>query len=428
MITRRTAIAGAGAMAITGCATTEQTSPAATAARTSAPATPPRATRPGAASSYFETTPGPFPQFAEIPDNPTHRFGFASWDDLISRYVIDFGPSDRVARRRPPPEIGSRLTKGHDSPYRAEGNRIPFSVFEDEDVRRFVQAREVLEELGNHVPLSNYGWSDQLAYWLNLHNAALLEQLALRYPVPHPERMRVGPDDLPLHDAKLVTIHGTPLSLRDIRVEIVYRYWRHPGAIYGFFLGCVGGPSIRRGAYTSEGISRQLASSANEFVNSLRGVEPYRSYIGVSRTYEEALPIFKDWQTELRAHLSEFAGDQVGELLATDKPLRIKQYDTRIADLSGGETRISSVSRAPITAFGPSVNNPSQPDRITTLASQLVAGLDHRSASSSLPPGLPDHANRTLRERMEKFDNLRKRGRRRSGRVTIEDLPTEPVQ
>lgn len=424
-ITRRTAIAGAGAFAIAGCATTQSTPPL-----SSSQTQPVRqAARQGAASAnYFDATPAPFPQFAAIPENPTHRFGFASWNDLISRYVVDFGPSDRVARRRPAPEIGSRFTKGHDSPYRAEGNRIPFSVFEEEDVKRFVQGREVLEELGNQAPLSSFGWSDQLAFWLNLHNAALIEQLALRYPVPHPERMRVGPNDLPLHNAKLVTIHGTPLSLRDIRVEIVYRYWRHPGAIYGFFLGCVGGPSIRRGAYTGEGVNRQLASSANEFVNSLRGVEEYRSYIGVSRSYEEALPIFKDWQTELRTHLSEFAGDQVGELLQSDKPLRIKQYDTRIADLAGGETRIASVSRAPITALAPSANNPAQPDRITTLASQLVAGLDHRSASSSLPSGLPEHANRTLRERMEKFGNLNRRRRKRSGRVTIEDLPTEPVQ
>ncbi len=372
---------------------------------------------------YFDTTPAPFPQFASVPDRPSLGFNFQSWQRLIAKYVIDFGPSDRVSRGRPAPAMGTKFVKGHASSYRSEGNRIPFMLFEDEDVRRLSRAREVLEELGNTAPLGNFSWSDQLAFWFNLHNAALIEQMALHYPTRYPERIALGPQGLPLHHAKIVTIAGTPLSLRDIRVEIVYRHWRHPAAIYGFFHGTVGGPSIRKGAYHGARLTRQLADSAGEFVNSLRGERDFRSHIGVSRLYEETLRLFPDFQQDLRKHLSSFAGNQVGELLDSNAPLRIKQYDNRIADLSGGERDTTTSSRTPSTGIAPTdIGRPQVSDR---LGSQMIASI---TQSSSHIPGLPDHANRLMLERRNKFQTLQSRFRRRRGTVTITDLPTSPVE
>lgn len=425
-VTRRSimAIAGGGAAILSGC-----TAPGG-GARSNITAVRSRggASRSKALSTdYFSTTSAPFPQFSAIPETPTYGYNFSSWHKLISKYVIDFGPSDRVSRSRPAPPMGTRFVKGHRSPYRAEGNRIPFSIFEEEDRRRFTEARQVLEALSDQAPIAQFSWSDQLAFWFNLHNAALIEQLALLYPARQPERMRVGPERLPLHEAKLVTVQGTPLSLRDIRVEIVYRHWRHPAAIYGFFHGVVGGPSIRKGAYQGARINRQLADSANEFVNSLRGVRDFRSHIGVSRLYEEAAPLFPDWQRDMRNHLANFAGDQVGQLLETDLPLRIKQYDTRIADLAGGESDTSSTSPAPETAFAPVASSLGQtPDASFNLNSNLIARI---SRSTPSLPGLPDHANRLMRERRNKFQTLQSRfGGRRRGIVTITDLPTRPVE
>lgn len=423
ILDRRSAIAlvGGGVAMLSGCAT-----PSGGGATNTSRQTRSLSMRPEALpADYFDTTPAPFPQFSSVPEVPTYGFNFDSWQKLIATYVIDFGPSDRVSRRRPAAAIGTRFVKGHDSPYRAEGNRIPFSLFEDEDRRRFSQAREVLEELGEKAPISQFSWSDQLAFWFNLHNAALIEQLALRYPVQHPERMAVGPDRLPLHDAKLVTVQGTPLSLRDIRVEIVYRHWRHPAAIYGFFHGVVGGPSIRKGAYRGGRITRQLADSANEFVNSLRGVRDFKNHIGVSRLYEEILPLFPNWERDLRNHLASFAGSDVGQLLETDLPLRIKQYDTRIADLAGGERETTSSSPTPATGFFASDTR--TPDASNILGGQMITQFTRPSSSSI--PGLPDHANRMMRERRNKFETLQSRfRRRRKGTVTITDLPTQPIK
>ena len=413
------ALAGGGAVMLSGCATTGGT--ASNAASGSRGRSVRRAALP---ADYFTATPAPFPQFSSVPEVPTHGFNFDSWNKLIANYVIDFGPSDRVSRGKPAAAIGTRFVNGHESQYRAEGNRIPFSLFEDEDRRRFSQARQVLEDLGNNAPISQFSWSDQLAYWFNLHNAALIEQLALRYPVQRPERMLVGPDRLPLHEAKLVTVKDTPLSLRDIRVEIVYRHWRHPAAIYGFFHGVVGGPSIRKGAFRGSRIRRQLADSANEFVNSLRGVRDFKSHIGVSTLYNETLPLFPNWQIDLRNHLASFADTEVSQLLEGELPLRIKQYDSRIADLAGGERDTTSSSRTPSTGIAPSDITGDASD---ALGNQMITAYTRPSSSSI--PGLPDHGNRMMRERRNKFQTLQSRfGRRRKGIVTITDLPTQPVE
>ena len=381
------------------------------------------ATQTALPANYFDTTPGPFPQFSTVAEYPQYGFNFGSWDELIRKVVIDFGKSDRVLLSQPKPAIGSRFVKGHRSPYRTEGNRIPFSVMrKKEDKQQFVQARQVLEELGNKQALSEFSWRDQMAFWYNLHNAALIEQLALNYPVPHPGRLRVG--GVGLHDAKLVTIHGAPLSLRDIRVEIVYRYTRHPAAIYGFFHGDVGGPSIRKGAYVGGNLDVQLAQTADEFINSQRGVREYGSYVGVSMLYNEAKPLFPSWPQDLRAHLNKHAEGDVKTILGKGLAIRTEQYDTRIADLAGGDTRVSSISRG--SSLAQSANNP-QTQGARGMPGSILDQLDRYSSATQLP-GLPPHASRLLRERQNKLANLSGgTGLFREGTVTIEDLPTKPV-
>lgn len=378
-------------------------------------------------ADYYEATPAPFPQFGRRPENPDYTLGFSSWSGVIRRYVIDFGPSDRVGLSRPEPEMGSRFARGHASPYRAEGARIPFSLFEESDAQVFAEARAVLEKLGDDAPFERVRWSDQLAFWFNLHNAALIEQIALAYPVKRPGGLRVGPQRLPLLDAKLVRVQGTPLSLRDIRQEIVYRYWRHPGVLYGFWRGEVGGPSIRRGAFTGSAVNKQLGAAAEEFVNSLRGVRAYGARISISRIYEDAVPFFDDWRTGLRAHLSAFADGDVAELLASDAALYFGQYDQTVADLAGGDTGSSSKSPTPTTGVYASTNQRDIGRVPIGIASQLVAAMEV-NRTLTMVPGLPEHAGRVLRERARKLVNVRRRTRRRRGIVTIDDLPTAPVE
>ncbi|MEO1013845.1 MAG: DUF547 domain-containing protein [Pseudomonadota bacterium] len=424
-LSRREAALGFASMAAVGCAAGagdagdgQGMASAASGGNAGAPATSSPTILP---SDYFETVAGPFPQFATAPAAPKYGFGFDAIDALIRRYVLDLGPSDRVAPAAPIPRTGSRIQKGHSSDYRLEGSRVPFALFEEADVAAWASARRSLEALGNQRPLSEYRWLDQMAFWLNLHNVALIEQLAVRYPVRFPYDLKI--DGAPFYDAKIVEIHGERLSLRDIRIEIVYRHWREPASIYGFFHGVVGGPALKSGAFTAEGLAGQLADAGREFVNSLRGLRAGARSLRVSKIYAEAAPLFPQFDADLRRHLSSYADDHASELLASGQPLRVSQYDPKIADLSGGDvstpTTPMSASTAIIAGGG-------------AAGSAFANGLAQFAQESALAElsRLPPHAAEFVRDYQVKLRrrNQRLRRERRRPSVTIKDLPGETVE
>ncbi len=419
-LTRRDATLGLAMAAAAGCAADQGAANKSALARRNANRSA-SAVLAALPADYFETTPAPYPQFAVAAKEPKLGFGFDSIDAVIRRYVLDLGPSDRVAPEPPAPRTGSRIQKGHTSDYRLEGSRIPFALFADEDVKVWSDARRSLEALGNQRMLSEYGWLDQMAFWLNLHNVALIEQLAMRYPVRFPYDLSV--DGERLYDAKIVQVHGERLSLRDIRIEIVYRHWREPASVYGFFHGVVGGPAMRFGAFTAAGLSEQLESAGREFVNSLRGLRVGNDVLRVSKVYAEAAPLFPEFDPDLRRHLEAYADDHAAELLATGRPFRISQYDPKIADFSGGDVSTPSSPLAAATAINGGGG------AAGAAFANALAGLAQQSASAELSR-LPPHAAEFVRDYQLKLRrrNLRLRREKRRPSVTIKDLPSEPEQ
>ena len=161
-----------------------------------------------------------------IPGASLTRFAPASDRD---DHTIDYTYLDE-------PLIGTRFIYGHDSRLRLEGNRVAFSFL--------TEYRQDLERVGSTLDIKRFPRNEQLAFWFNLHNVAVIEALASRYPLTQTVDTKFGPDELPLDDAKLITIGGVPLSPRDIRERIVYANWKDRKVIYGFWRGEIGGPSI----------------------------------------------------------------------------------------------------------------------------------------------------------------------------------------
>ncbi|MEM7701500.1 MAG: DUF547 domain-containing protein [Pseudomonadota bacterium] len=156
--------------------------------------------------------------------------------------------------------------------------------------------------------------NEQLAFWFNLHNVAMVEQIASNWPVRQPRELLVG--GLPLNDARFITIRGVAMSLRDIHENIVDANWRDPKVIYGFWLGEIGSPSLERVAFTGGNVSSLLEVKAEEYINSLRASEKRGDTLHVSTFYQDVAPYyFSDFEAELRAHLNEFANEDVARLI-----------------------------------------------------------------------------------------------------------------
>ena len=272
------------------------------------------------------------------------------WDTRMRNLVLSMGLSTRSRESRPQRTVGSQILWGHTSSYRLEGTRLVFSLLEPDVIASFTAYRRDLEQTANRIDITALPRDEQLAYWINLHNVASAEQIAVHWPVREPDKILI--DGEPLQASRFITVSGVQMSLRDIRTRIVYPHWRDPRVIYGFWRGTIGGPSLQREAFNAGNVSFLLNLSAAEFVNSLRGTQRRGDRMLVSSIYEEAARFyFPSFDTDLRAHLARFAGEDVAEILErtgqTDASIDIPD----IADLAGG---MREPSTTPVTINGQS--------------------------------------------------------------------------
>ncbi|MEM7781228.1 MAG: DUF547 domain-containing protein [Pseudomonadota bacterium] len=335
----------------------------------------------GLAATQFET-------FVPAGDPIQHRIDYSVWDEAMQNLVISMGPSLRQTAGSPTPGLGSRRIYGHTSRYRLEGTRVMFSFLDDEVRASFTEYRQDLERTADLVDIQSLPRNEQLAYWINLHNVAMVEQIANAWPVLQPRSIEI--DGVPLDEARIITVEGIAMSPRDIRERIVFANWSDPKVIYGFWRGEIGGPSIQREAYNSNNVARLLDQGARDFINSLRGSQKRGSRLQVSELYEEAGEFFfPDFEKDVRAHFAKYANEDTQELLAETSSMEavVNEYD--IADLAGGFRE-------------PTYSN--------------IISQDGRQFSFRVPQSMV----RLLQQRQEKFNRIIRRGR--TGTVTFSNI------
>jgi len=312
------------------------------------------ATSPGLAQSPVQSV-GPnavpvmgmqsdFTKFTPRPYKGT-KIDYRLMDEVLSYMVLDLGPSLRSRMSKPQATTGTRFVQGHTSPYRMEGSRVTFDYVTESFLAGLTEYRKDLEAVGTQVDIARLSKNEQLAYWFNLHNLALLEQIALAYPVGTPSKIKVksGVGKTSLDDAKILNVSGQALSLRDIRENIVYKNWSDPSVIYGFYRGDIGSPKLARSAFAANRMDFLMEENAAEFVNSLRGFRKGTKYRYVSEIYKELDgSIFKNFDADLENHLAKYAQDNVLLDVKSSAPFKFDRYEDDIADLTNGRRLASS--------------------------------------------------------------------------------------
>lgn len=346
-------------------------------------------------------TVGTFDRFTPAGTVRDHRIDYTHWDEALGWFVVPMGPSTRQGAPRVDPLLGTRRVYGHESRLRLEGNRVAFSYITPEVQTALTEYRVDLERIGSEIDMTTLPRNEQLAFWFNLHNVAIIEALASEYPLSEPDEGTFGANAAPLHDAKLVTIDGVALSPRDIRERIVYPHWSDPKVMYGFWRGVIGGPSIQRLAFTGQNVDVLLSLAAEEFVNSLRGVEEWGDALRVSPLYGEAARFYFRDDADLRAHLAQFAADDVSELLRETDRTAYGQYENLLADMALCE-------RDPALNF-----------LFTQDCAEFACGVGVSNAAPVRSrPNLA--VQRLVQERADKFRTLRDRGIR-TGMVVFDN-------
>lgn len=373
------------------------------------------------ASDRTATVPEPFR--GHDPDSK-FTINYDDVDAILKVMVVDVGRSLRKKAPEPKAKTGTRMKTQVSRTTMYEGNRFHFEEFENnEEFRQGLHSiRKSLEAIPGRLPLEHFNRTEQLAYWLNLYNVTVLDELVKIYPESKIKKEVVGRKSI--FEPKILNVAGVPLSLNDIQYTILAaNYDNDPLIMYGLYQGYIGGPNIRKRAYNAENVYRFLQDNAERFINSNRGTYAEYDKFEVSSLYERNEQYFPNFDADLKQHLMRFIeGPERGALQAANT-LKPSIDDWTITDVGTSYRQIGGSFATSQAAMLDSVVT-AQPD-----GSGGTVSTNFSSASSSmiaLSPELsafdPEQLDylSTIKEREEAANLLRE------GRVTIEELGVAP--
>lgn len=270
------------------------------------------------------------------------QYAYTDLDSLLDAVVLNVGRSTRKKADPPHAKTGTRMRAKINRATINEGNRFLYEIFRDNEQNQqtLQQICDRLEQLPAFRPLEMLNRDEQLAYWLNLYNVTLLNEIVQVYPRRDLEKMLTGRRSI--LDRNLLIVAGVPLSLNNIQFGILKEnYDGNPLVIYGLYQGVIGGPSIRKTAYTGRHVWGDLIDNALEFINSNRGTEGQSETVfRASSLYARNEPYFPDFERDLRKHLLRYLdGDEREELRIAGR-IDTDIVDWTVTDLYGSYIEI----------------------------------------------------------------------------------------
>lgn len=161
------------------------------------------------------------------------------------------------------------------------------------------------------VNIQQFNRQEQLAFWINLYNAATVHTVASYYPVSSIEEINISPGLFSIGpwSAKLVTVNNATLSLDEIQNRIIRPIWNDARTHYAINNGSIGAANLNKQAYQGKQIETQLDDAAFEYINSLRGAQVIEGKLIVSKIYEWFNDDFGGTKQDIINHLKLFARD-----------------------------------------------------------------------------------------------------------------------
>jgi hypothetical protein len=175
---------------------------------------------------------------------------------------------------------------------------------------------------------------EQMAYWINLYNAATIETVLAHYPVASIRDIRISPGLFSSGPwgRKFLRVEGQELSLDDIEHRILRPFWRDPRIHYAVNCASIGCPDLAPQAFTAATLVADLDRAARGFVGHPRAVRIERGRLVLSSIYDWFKEDFGGNAEGLRAHLLRYAQGDVAAALASGVPIASYSYDWSLND------------------------------------------------------------------------------------------------
>lgn len=133
--------------------------------------------------------------------------------------------------------------------------------------------KEHLEYLQS-IKVSNLNRDQQLAYWINLYNAATVNLILEHMPLESIRDINISPGLFASGPwgKKLLRIEGEKVSLNDIEHGILRPGWKDPRVHYVLNCASLGCPDLPNEAITATEFDTQLTAAAQRFIDHPRAV------------------------------------------------------------------------------------------------------------------------------------------------------------
>ena len=379
------------------------------------------------ASSLETTVPEPFRGYDA---DSKYTIKYDDLTALLRTVVVDTGRSNREKAAPSQAATGTRMKVSVKRLTVNEANRFYYETFEDnEEGRKLLRdIQESLERVPDDAPLKYFSRDEQLAYWLNLYNVTVLNEIIDIYPKSNLKKYLSGRKSI--FDKKILTVAGVPLSLDDIQFTILRQnYDNDPLIIYGLYQGNIGGPNIRRSAYTGKDVYRALKNNAMEFINSNRGTYSKDERVfEVSVLYDRNRVFFPDFDSDLKSHLLTYLEEPERSELQAASTLKPDIDDWSVADLSGSYRDLGGSfadSRAALLdSMKSTVISNNEGSGGATLATSVGAGSSAMAASGKTLSRFDPE----LLVKLKEINVKREAVNAANATVTMEELGEAPVK
>ncbi|MBB5517562.1 DUF547 domain-containing protein [Amphiplicatus metriothermophilus] len=168
--------------------------------------------------------------------------------------------------------------------------------------------------------------AEQLAFWINLYNAATVLLILDHYPI---DSIRDIEDPW---DRPAATARGVTLSLDDIEHGIIRPAFRDPRIHYALNCASIGCPNLAAKAYSSGDIDAQLDAAARSYVNHPRGVEVIEGKVVASKLYGWYREDFGDSKAAVLDHIRLYAEPPLRTALEGKRRIDKYRYDWSLND------------------------------------------------------------------------------------------------
>lgn len=195
------------------------------------------------------------------------------------------------------------------------------------------------------VKVSTLNRNEQLAYWLNLYNAASTkflydEFMRLRTPARQSgaqnpwrgKRLSIKKFYLGKGNPwakKTFSVEGVKLSLNDIEYRILYPIWKMPVVMYGLSCPARGCPALRGQPFDGSAVMGQLKLAARQFVARRDCVSVEKGRLKASELYRRHSVLFGG-EPGIVAHLREHASPDLRAALEGVEAIHSEKFSWKL--------------------------------------------------------------------------------------------------